>query len=75
MTLLWMIPLTYSQQKQYIRSLQQEPAKNPRIIGGRDAIRNRFPAMVLLSDREMELTCGGTLISPTVVLTAAHCRS
>jgi secreted trypsin-like serine protease len=73
MILLWMIPLSYSQQKQNV--FQHEPHKNPRIIGGQDAIPDRFPAMVLLGNRNMDLTCGGTLISPTIVLTAAHCQS
>lgn len=48
--------------------------KSPRIIGGTAAGRNTYPrATVLIADRQEELVCGGTLISPTLVLTAAHC--
>ena len=44
------------------------------IIGGEDAPIGRYPSMVYLSDRADALSCGGTLISPTVVLTAGHCE-
>mmetsp|Transcript_33047 Transcript_33047/g.80325 ORF Transcript_33047/g.80325 Transcript_33047/m.80325 type:complete len:572 (+) Transcript_33047:544-2259(+) len=44
------------------------------IIGGEDAPVGRYPSMVYLSDRADSLSCGGTLISPTVVLTAGHCE-
>ena len=44
------------------------------IIGGEDAPIGRYPSMVYLSDRKDALSCGGTLISPSVVLTAGHCE-
>lgn len=47
----------------------------PRIVGGSDAEASRYPYMVFLADREDNLACGGTIISPTVVLTSAHCQT
>jgi secreted trypsin-like serine protease len=46
---------------------------NPRIVGGKDANRDRFPYYVALLRPGFQFTCGGTLIAPDVVLTAAHC--
>lgn len=46
----------------------------PRIVGGQAAKKGAFPFMTHLSNREEVVRCGGTLISPRVVLTAAHCR-
>ena len=40
----------------------------PRIVGGDDASPGQFPYFVFL-----DIGCGGTLIAPDVVLTAAHC--
>ena len=40
----------------------------PRIVGGDDASPGQFPYFVAL-----DIGCGGTLIAPDVVLTAAHC--
>nr|XP_037291709.1 cationic trypsin-like [Rhipicephalus microplus] len=49
----------------------QRPAL--RIIGGQPAARGRWPWQVALLNRRREPFCGGTLISPGWVLTAAHC--
>jgi len=40
----------------------------PRIVGGRPAVEGAYPFMASLS-----MGCGGSLISPDIILTAAHC--
>lgn len=46
--------------------------KGLRIIGGRESTKGRFSYAVSLEDRIGHF-CGGSLIGPDVVLTAAHC--
>ncbi len=45
---------------------------SPRIIGGDDTPVGRYPYVVSLQD-DLSHFCGGSLIAPDVVLTAAHC--
>ncbi|GGJ81177.1 trypsin [Pilimelia anulata] len=45
------------------------PGQN-RIVGGKPATQGQFPWMVRLS-----MGCGGTLVSPDIVISAAHCFS
>lgn len=50
-----------------------EPAEtSPKIVGGREAVPHSWPWMVSLQINGTH-TCGGALISPQWVVSAAHC--
>nr|XP_054763581.1 prostasin-like [Lytechinus pictus] len=44
-----------------------------RVVGGANAKEGEFPWMVYLYDYEYGQVCGGTLIAPEWIVTAAHC--
>ena len=65
--------------RQHLRQRRSTASQNQQqrrrtIVGGENADPNRYPSVVYLADREDNLSCGATLISPTVLLTAAHCE-
>ena len=49
------------------------PIDNNRIIGGKEAVAGKFSYVVSLAD-DIGHFCGGSLIAPDIVLTAAHCQ-
>jgi hypothetical protein len=66
-------PLQHNGRQQPSRTLSK---KAGRIVGGAESSQGQFPFMVSLRDGDKEwswATCGGALISPSIVLTAAHC--
>jgi len=44
-----------------------------KILDGKEALPGSFPWQVALLDEDRDLLCGGTLIAPRWVMTAAHC--
>lgn len=46
--------------------------RSKRIISGEDAVQNELPYMAQLRYKKSH-KCGGTIISPNLVLTSAHC--
>ncbi len=49
-----------------------QPAE-PRIVGGSDTSTDEYPWMVALTDAADSPYCGGALVAPDRVVTAAHC--
>lgn len=55
-----------------VEPAEQHPTGQPRIVGGTE-VESDEPWMVALQDRGGNHFCGGSLIAPDVVVTAAHC--
>ena len=53
-------------------ALSTEEKKSQRVIGGRESTQGRYSYAVSLAD-DLGSFCGGSLIAPDIVLSAAHC--
>jgi len=57
-----------------VRALAKRTARNARIIGGTNVVGKDFDDCVAVGS-DADFGCTGTLIAPTVVLTAGHCEA
>lgn len=59
----------------YFQNYREKHYPNARIVGGEEAVPNSLPYQVALITEFStgRAFCGGSLIRPDVVLTAAHC--
>lgn len=53
--------------------IQERRSIAPRIVGGTNAEKGRYPYMVSVLRKSGEHDCGGVLVAKDIVLTAAHC--
>lgn len=53
-------------------ALSGAPDRQPRIVGGNDTTFDKYPWQVIITANGNQ-HCGGSLIHPMIVLTAAHC--
>ncbi|MBK5233221.1 MAG: serine protease [Thermoleophilia bacterium] len=65
-------PDTASVPARQIRAELRDPARIPQIVGGNNTTAEKYPWQVLITGNG-SASCGGSLIHPLVILTAAHC--
>ncbi|KAH8364950.1 hypothetical protein KR200_006078, partial [Drosophila serrata] len=72
MSLLWSFLFFLGIASVLAKPNKTEPDWSPRIVGGTKATTGQFPHQISLRRRGSH-TCGGSIISSTYILTAAHC--
>ncbi|MGK2932786.1 MAG: serine protease [Solirubrobacterales bacterium] len=55
-----------------VRAGLRDPDRIPQIVGGSNTTAEKYPWMVQIEGNSFE-SCGGSLIHPLIILTAAHC--
>lgn len=59
----------------YDSDVPPSTSSGTRIVNGQDVVSpGRFPYFVAIFDKNDNLRCGGSLIAPNIVLSAAHCQ-